>query len=140
MEGRMQRHCLHFVPKCNPREPLRHAASLEYLEFTEKLAELADVPSLPLMSVQERINITFRWVRAHRLRCPLRRRRRTALPATLPRPEMRWGFRQGGSAALEAPRLRRITLGTIVIGRAPTLRKAAAPMALGPTATQSPEA
>ena len=112
----MQRHCLHFVPKCNPREPLRHAASLEYLEFTEKLAELADVPSLPLMSVQERINITFRWVpglrwlhlecrdvfqaspgrtprsiwqeseilvckastelkvRAHRLRCPLRRR------------------------------------------------------------------
>ncbi|CAE7653200.1 eIF4E-3b [Symbiodinium pilosum] len=46
MEGRMQRHCLHFVPKCNPREPLRH----------------------------ERINITFRWVRAHRSRCPLRRR------------------------------------------------------------------
>eukprot|EP00439_Symbiodinium_sp_Y106_P024718 s6287_g3.t1 len=55
MEGRMQRHCLHFVPKCNPREPIRH----------------------------ERINITFRWVRAHRSRCPLRRRRRTALPATL---------------------------------------------------------
>ncbi|CAE7034219.1 Eif4e1b [Symbiodinium sp. CCMP2592] len=39
MEGRMQRHCLHFVPKCNPREPIRH----------------------------ERINITFRWVCTLRL-------------------------------------------------------------------------
>lgn len=46
MEGRLQRHCLHLVPKCNPREPLR----------------------------DERINITFRWVREHRFRCPLRRR------------------------------------------------------------------
>lgn len=47
MEGRMQRHCMHLVPKVNPREPLR----------------------------EERVNITFRWVREHRFRCPLRRRR-----------------------------------------------------------------
>ncbi|CAJ1392431.1 unnamed protein product [Effrenium voratum] len=46
MEGRLQRHCLHLVPKSNPREPVR----------------------------EERVNITFRWVREHRYRCPLRKR------------------------------------------------------------------
>lgn len=40
----MQHHCLHLVPKGNPREPIR----------------------------DERVNITFRWVREHRYRCPLR--------------------------------------------------------------------
>jgi len=45
MEGRCQRHCVHFVPKANPRSPVR----------------------------EERINITFRWVRDHKSRCPLRR-------------------------------------------------------------------
>eukprot|EP00435_Cladocopium_sp_Y103_P020118 s1165_g4.t2 len=55
MEGRLQRHCLHFVPKCNPREPLR----------------------------DERINITFRWVREHRYRCPLRWRHAESMDRTL---------------------------------------------------------
>lgn len=55
MEGRLQRHCLHFVPKCNPREPLR----------------------------DERINITFRWVREHRYRCPLRWRHAETMDRTL---------------------------------------------------------
>lgn len=54
MEGRMQTHCVHFVPKANPREPIR----------------------------DERINITFRWVRDHRFRCPLRRQQKAA-PASL---------------------------------------------------------
>lgn len=54
MEGRMQSHCLHFVPKGNPRHPIR----------------------------DERINITFRWVRAHRHRCPLKRQK-TSLPRSL---------------------------------------------------------
>jgi len=44
MEGRMQRHCMHVVPRVNPREPLR----------------------------EERINITFRWIQEHRHSCPLR--------------------------------------------------------------------
>jgi len=52
MEGRMQQHCVHFVPKVNPREPLR----------------------------DERINITFRWVREHRFRCPIRRSQPTSVP------------------------------------------------------------
>eukprot|EP00930_Biecheleria_cincta_P015609 TRINITY_DN12958_c0_g1_i3.p1 TRINITY_DN12958_c0_g1~~TRINITY_DN12958_c0_g1_i3.p1 ORF type:complete len:746 (+),score=150.22 TRINITY_DN12958_c0_g1_i3:41-2278(+) len=56
MEGRLQRHCLHMVPKGNPREPIR----------------------------EERINITFRWIRDHRHHCPLRqRKRREVVPAAL---------------------------------------------------------
>lgn len=55
MEGRMQHHCLHLVPKGNPREPIR----------------------------DDRINITFRWVREHRYSCPLRQHYRERLPRSL---------------------------------------------------------
>jgi len=55
MEGRMQQHCVHIVPKGNPREPIR----------------------------QERINITFRWIRDHRFHCPLHRRRKQQIPREL---------------------------------------------------------
>jgi len=55
MEGRLQRHCVHLVPKANPREPIR----------------------------DERINITFRWVREHRFHCPLNKRRKVPLPRAL---------------------------------------------------------
>merc|ERR1719323_2893846 len=67
MEGRMQQHCVHIVPKGNPREPIR----------------------------DERINITFRWVREHRFHCPLHRRQRDQVPAQLQRlfGECRWPHR-----------------------------------------------
>mmetsp|Transcript_67311 Transcript_67311/g.161371 ORF Transcript_67311/g.161371 Transcript_67311/m.161371 type:complete len:876 (-) Transcript_67311:58-2685(-) len=55
MEGRLQRHCLHLVPKANPRAPIR----------------------------EERINITFRWVREHKAHCPLRRVKEARLPRSL---------------------------------------------------------
>nr|ARD09183.1 eukaryotic translation initiation factor 4E-3b [Amphidinium carterae] len=55
MEGRMQKHCLHLVPKGNPRAPIR----------------------------EERINITFRWVREHKHHCPLRRVQQAVLPRSL---------------------------------------------------------
>jgi len=55
MEGRCQRYCLHLVPKANPREPIR----------------------------DERINLTFRWVRDHRAKCPLRRSKGAAVPRAL---------------------------------------------------------
>eukprot|EP00929_Paragymnodinium_shiwhaense_P073945 TRINITY_DN37801_c0_g1_i1.p1 TRINITY_DN37801_c0_g1~~TRINITY_DN37801_c0_g1_i1.p1 ORF type:complete len:975 (+),score=205.83 TRINITY_DN37801_c0_g1_i1:169-3093(+) len=56
MEGRMQKHCLHLVPRVNPRDPLR----------------------------EERVNLTFRWIREHRHHCPLRHQKgRPRVPLSL---------------------------------------------------------